>query len=123
MTLRSGQARKLPIHLVGSCHSCAMPVTTTSPLVRTVSIAVVGGLAALLHGLVALDSLRLLFAGDDSGMYAKRMIGFGLLAALSLGSVGLAYRWPRLWVFALLAAIVLLVLAFSDLRSVGLTPV
>ncbi|WP_332645157.1 hypothetical protein [Aeromicrobium sp.] len=72
---------------------------------------------------MALDSFRSLFAADDSGMYAKRLIGFGLLTALSFGSVGVAYRLPRLWVLALLASIVLLVLAFSDLRSVGLTPV
>ena len=88
-----------------------------------IAIAVVGGLAALLHGLVALDSLRLLFVDDDSGIYAVRMVGFGLLAGLSMGSVGLAYHWPRLWAFALLAGTVLLMLAFSDLRSVGLTPV
>jgi len=65
----------------------------------------------------------LLIGSGDSGWYAWRLFGFGLLALLALGTAVLAYRTPRFWLASLLVAAVLLLLAFSDLRSVGSTSI
>jgi hypothetical protein len=58
-----------------------------------------------------------------SSAYAARVLGFGALTSSSFTAAVLSFRWPRAWLPALLVGLILLLLAFSDLRSVGLTPV
>lgn len=101
-----------------------MSAVTVTPVARTAAIAAVGGFAALLHGLVALgaaiDNLGTVGSPD---VQIARLFGFALLALVSLGTVVVVIRRPRLWLPALAVATLLLLLAFTDLRSVGLDSV
>lgn len=101
-----------------------MVETNTARDARIVAVAAVGGLGAILHGAVAVDSLfSVVFYNSDVGPMFARLVGFSLLALASAATVVLALRSPRRWMAALFAAVVLLALAFTDLRTLGLTTV
>jgi hypothetical protein len=75
----------------------------------------------VLHGSVAADSVWMLLSHDAGS--GARVLGFGALTSLSFAVAVLSFRWPRAWLPALLVGLILLLLAFSHLRSVGLRPV